>query len=141
MPKRKTQHDQPPVPPTEAKRTKQATLNLNGTLAPKADPSTTPEFQPFQVPTKDNKDIQCERRGKAAKPSLIFTHGAGGGLSNAATKDFADGFAEKAAVVSFQGNMNLTGRMRSFQTVLEHEKITTDCALGGRSMGTFLPPT
>lgn len=89
-------------------------------------------FQPFTV-ASSGKNIQCERRGKDTKPSLIFTHGAGGGLSNAATKDFADGFAEVASVVSFQGNMNLKARVNSFKAVIEHEEVLP--ALGGRSMG------
>ena len=88
-------------------------------------------FKPFTVTSK-GKETHCERRG-ADIPSIIFTHGAGGGLSNAATKDFADGFAEVSSVVSFQGNMNLQARVNSFQAVIEHED--TKPALGGRSMG------
>lgn len=130
MPKRKKTEDHPT--PQESKRSKQTKLKLDGSLTAKDDGSTTPDLKPFKVPSKD-KEILCERRGKAGKPDLIFTHGAGGGLSNAATKDFADGFAEISPVVSFQGNMNLQGRVRGFQAVLEHEDI--QCALGGRSMG------
>lgn len=89
-------------------------------------------FKPFTVTSK-GKSIPCERRGPDAKPALIFTHGAGGGLSNAATKDFADGFAEVSSVVSFKGSMNLQGRINSFQAVVDHED--TKPALGGRSMG------
>lgn len=89
-------------------------------------------FRPFTV-TSNGKDIKCERRGDQNKPAMIFTHGAGGGLSNAATKDFAEGFAEISPVVSFQGNMNLKGRVNSFQAVIEHENVKP--ALGGRSMG------
>lgn len=132
MPKRKQTDNQ--STPKEAKRPKQSTLKLDGSLSKKDDPSTTTDVQSFRIPSKD-KEIQCERRGKEGKPNLIFTHGAGGGLSNAATRDFADGFAEISPVVSFQGNMNLQGRVRSFQAVLEHEDV--HCALGGRSMGMY----
>jgi dienelactone hydrolase len=88
--------------------------------------------QRFTIPLSD-KSIQCERRGGDSKLCLIFTHGAGGGLSNAATKNFTDGFAEVSSVVSFQGNMNLQGRVNSFNAVIKHEN--TRVALGGRSMG------
>lgn len=94
--------------------------------------ATAQNFQSFTVES-NGKNILCERRGKDVKPSLIFTHGAGGGLLNAATKDFADGFAEVASVVSFQGNMNLKARVNSFKAVTEHGDVRP--ALGGRSMG------
>jgi pimeloyl-ACP methyl ester carboxylesterase len=89
------------------------------------------KFESFKVASNGN-DIACERRGRDSKPSLIFTHGAGGGLSGA-TQDFADGFAEVLSIVSFQGNMNLKSRWKSFQAVVEHEGCRP--ALGGRSMG------
>lgn len=100
----------------------------------RVDGKTTTEddgVEHFEVPFNE-KSIICERRGKG-KPSLIFTHGAGGGLSNPATKDFADGFAEVASVVTFQGTMNLQNRFRTFNSVIENEHF--DSALGGRSMG------
>lgn len=90
------------------------------------------EAQQYGVPLND-KSIICERRGKEDNLSLIFTHGAGGGLANPATKDFADGFAEQTGVVTFQGNMNLQSRIKTFHAVVEHERF--DAALGGRSMG------
>ena len=76
-----------------------------------------------------------ERRGAAGTPSLIFTHGAGGSLSNPATSLFADGFADVSPVVSFQGTMNLASRVANFQAVLDHEDPRTKIVLGGRSMG------
>lgn len=94
--------------------------------------STLHDIEHYQVPFND-KTIACERRGQAGKPSLIFTHGAGGGLSAPATKDFADGFAEQSSVVSFKGSMNLPSRTKAFHAVMEHEEF--DAALGGRSMG------
>lgn len=131
MPKRRTQHDQPAT--KEAKPSKQAKLSLDGKITTKDDNSTSAsQVRNFSITSAD-KEVQCERRGKDGKPDLIFTHGAGGGLSNAATKDFAEGFAEKSPVVSFQGNMNMQGRVRGFQAVLEHEDV--QCAVGGRSMG------
>ena len=86
----------------------------------------------FEIPYND-KTVLCERRGKAGKPSLIFTHGAGGGLAAPATKEFADGFAGRAGIVSFQGAMSLPSRTKTFHAVMEHEDF--DEALGGRSMG------
>lgn len=86
----------------------------------------------FQFPF-NKKTIVCERRGPASKPSLIWTHGAGGGLEAPATKDFADGFAERASIVSFKGAMNLVSRTKTFHAVIDHEGF--DAALGGRSMG------
>ena len=90
------------------------------------------EVDHFNIPFGE-KTIVCERRGEGGKPSLIFTHGAGGGLTNPATKDFTDGFAEKAGIVSFKGAMNLQSRIKTYHAVMEHEDF--DAALGGRSMG------
>lgn len=124
MPKRKrAEASEPETKPPE----KQATLPW----AKNSSQPKTVEAKGFEIDS-NGKEITCERRG-TTKPRLIFTHGAGGGLSNAATKEFADGFAEVAPVVSFQGTMNLQSRVRSFQAVLEHEDV--QCALGGRSMG------
>lgn len=86
----------------------------------------------FTVPFND-KEIICERRGQGAKPALVFTHGAGGGIANPATSDFASGFGEVSPIVTFQGTMNLQSRIKTFNAVIEHEKF--DLALGGRSMG------
>ena len=91
----------------------------------------------FKIPFNE-KEIICERRGGQSpgkQPKLIFTHGAGGGLTAPATKDFADGFADAADVVSFQGTMNLKSRVKAFHTVIEHEGVKSETALGGRSMG------
>lgn len=88
----------------------------------------------FEIAIEGKKPIQCERHGStASKPDLIFTHGAGGGLTAPALQDFAAGFAKTSNMVMFKGNMNLKSRISSFQRVMEHE----DChpALGGRSMG------
>lgn len=80
------------------------------------------------------KSIICQRRGSsAAKLGLIFTHGAGGGLENPATKLFAEGFATVSPILCFQGTMNLKNRTQSFNAVIEHEN--WGLALGGRSMG------
>jgi len=90
----------------------------------------------FNVPF-NGKEIICERRqGPTAdrtQLALIFTHGAGGSLTNSASIEFANGFAEASPIVSFQGTMNLASRVKSFHAVAEQEKF--DQALGGRSMG------
>ncbi|RMY74085.1 hypothetical protein D0863_03445 [Hortaea werneckii] len=93
---------------------------------------TTSSVEQYNIPFND-KSIVCERRGEAGRPALIFTHGAGGGLANPATSEFANGFAEKAGIVSFQGTMNLQSRIKTFHAVMLHEQF--DSALGGRSMG------
>ncbi|KAI7545095.1 hypothetical protein KC343_g15761 [Hortaea werneckii] len=93
---------------------------------------TTSSVEQYNIPFND-KSIICERRGEAGRPALIFTHGAGGGLANPATSEFANGFAEKAGIVSFQGTMNLQSRIKTFHAVMLHEQF--DTALGGRSMG------
>ena len=133
MPKRK-RHDKPKEVEEETSFAKPKTKRNDA--AKQADDSPTQatesdgKFESFKI-TSNGKDIACERRG-TDKPSLIFTHGAGGGLSGA-TQDFADGFAEVSSVVSFQGNMNLKARTTSFQAIIEHEACCP--ALGGRSMG------
>ena len=137
MPKRKRAEAQ------TAETSTQPTKNISqlvsgkrkkGTKSTNYDDSTTPSggVQTFTLPYK-GKEVICERRGTGVKPALIFTHGAGGGLSNPAMKEFADGFAEVSPVVCFQGTMNLKSRIDTFQTVVEHED--TQPALGGRSMG------
>lgn len=107
----------------------------------------------FRV-TQDDKAIVCQQwsgppekehrtgRVKPLTPKLIFTHGAGGGLANPATVQFAAGFTGEAPpVVCFQGTMNLQSRVRSFKAVVsqlaesEHASRDTFPALGGRSMG------
>lgn len=90
------------------------------------------EADHFTIPFND-KSIPCERRRATGKRSLIFTHGAGGGLAAPASKEFAEGCAEKAGIVSFKGAMNLQSRIKTFNAVADHEDF--DAALGGRSMG------
>ncbi|KIV86347.1 hypothetical protein PV11_01961 [Exophiala sideris] len=99
------------------------------------------KFTSFEV-TSGSKPIPCIRShpAKSAPLSLIFTHGAGGGLSAPALMNFARGFSSTGSpVVCFQGNMNLKARTRSFATVLDHEKkqrkAEMTVAFGGRSMG------
>ncbi|TKA63008.1 hypothetical protein B0A55_10427 [Friedmanniomyces simplex] len=86
----------------------------------------------FTIPYND-KTIPSEIRGEGEVPALIWTHGAGGGLAAPAASEFANGFAESSAILSFQGSMNLPSRTKMFHAVMEHEKF--DTALGGRSMG------
>lgn len=98
-----------------------------------------------EVPaTSGSKSIPCIRSdepGSARPPDLIFTHGAGGGLSAPALVNFAQGFANAGSkIVCFQGNMNLKSRTKMFSTVLDYEKQKNETskskvAFGGRSMG------
>lgn len=73
------------------------------------------------------------------QPKLIFTHGAGGGLSNPATAEFCAGYAEREAVLAMQGTMNLQHRVRTFGAVVSDLRgrgvVGKTVALGGRSMG------
>jgi predicted alpha/beta-hydrolase family hydrolase len=92
----------------------------------------------LQIPF-NGKVVVCEKRGGTEsgndKVSLIFTHGAGGGIKNPATKDFVTGFASVVPhiAVCFQGTMNLKHRTRTFHAVVENQGAAV--ALGGRSMG------
>ncbi|KJX95382.1 hypothetical protein TI39_contig4116g00015 [Zymoseptoria brevis] len=87
----------------------------------------------FKVPYAD-KTIICEKHGSQdIATSLIFTHGAGGGLGATAVQDFAKGFAAVAPVICFKGNMNLKSRVKMFHAVVENQGPAD--ALGGRSMG------
>lgn len=107
----------------------------------------TSSLRTFTVPSgkNDDKVIPCQERQPSTStstggPTLIFTHGAGGGLENPATKHFADGYGASSDVVCFQGTMNLQSRVRNFETVIEDTltrlpKQDTAVAVGGRSMG------
>ncbi|KAL8724856.1 MAG: hypothetical protein Q9166_007710 [cf. Caloplaca sp. 2 TL-2023] len=78
-------------------------------------------------------DLINKAQDEPPKPSLIFTHGAGGTLASDAIANFSTGFALHQPILCFQGNMNLTSRIKMFSAVLGDQ----DCAttLGGRSMG------
>lgn len=66
-------------------------------------------------------------------PALIFTHGAGGDLNVDAVRYFRLGFATQLPIVCFQGNTNLTSRVKMFNAVVEAQPDSS--TLGGRSMG------
>ena len=93
----------------------------------------------FTVPFGE-KAIVCEKHStsKPAKDSkdvaLIFTHGAGGGIANPATRDFAIGFGALDPMVCYQGTMNLQNRVKGFHAVMENAGGKVE-AIGGRSMG------
>lgn len=107
--------------------------------------SDSQSYKTFTIPAENDKVIPCQLHGPDPKSSsnvkhlLIFTHGAGGGIENPATKLFAEGCASAGmSVLCFQGTMNLKNRVKSFETVLEYCKEQyPDCefAVGGRSMG------
>nr|OQO21291.1 hypothetical protein B0A51_10347 [Rachicladosporium sp. CCFEE 5018] len=88
----------------------------------------------FEVPSA-KKPVPCELHGGLADttPALIFTHGAGGGISTPATQDFAKGFATTSPILLYQGTMNLPNRVKACQAVIDQVKWSA--ALGGRSMG------
>ena len=96
--------------------------------------SQEPGVTHFDI-TFGEKFIVCEKRGRDDDElALIFTHGAGGGIANPATKDFCAGFAMVDPIVCFQGTMNLQNRVKTFHATIDHHE-GRDLALGGRSMG------
>ena len=68
-----------------------------------------------------------------SRPSLIFTHGAGGTLESDAIANFSSGFSEHLPILCFQGNSNLKSRAKMFSAVIKHKGYSS--CLGGRSMG------
>lgn len=105
----------------------------------------------FEVPFPPKPPIKClyTVRGddgtKRTKTSLIFTHGAGGSFQAEAVVNFTHGFVSantSPTLLCFQGNMNLSSRVKMFTAMLESRstflnqeiKISPAC-LGGRSMG------
>lgn len=115
--------------------------NYQGRLSPVPEPKpTTP--QSFTISDEEGIDISCQSRGvdRAGPDStiLIFTHGAGGGIDSPATALFCEGYGELNPVTCFKGNMNLTSRVKYFETVLSNlqaEEPRQYFAVGGRSMG------
>ncbi|KAL8686509.1 MAG: hypothetical protein Q9218_007054 [Villophora microphyllina] len=70
------------------------------------------------------------------KPSLLFTHGAGGNLQSDAIANFVEGFASSGlGILCFQGNMNLKSRVKMFEAVFENRGKNAPTCVGGRSMG------
>ena len=120
---------------------KDPTLNsrVPGTESPSEDDGITH----FKVPFGE-KAIVCEKHHSTnSKPAkndskdvvaLIFTHGAGGGIANPATRDFAIGFGALDPMVCYQGTMNLQNRVKGFHAVMENVGGKVE-AIGGRSMG------
>ena len=74
-----------------------------------------------------------------SSPALIYTHGAASDLNAPAVRNFWSGFAPKAEILGFNGNMNLSSRVKMFRAVINNEllklKKEGQLALGGRSMG------
>ncbi|GAM89725.1 hypothetical protein ANO11243_077640 [Dothideomycetidae sp. 11243] len=119
--------------------------DIDEEVKPAADTSrnaeaTDPIVTEYTLPYKTDKTISCHRytspdNTATKQTSLVFTHGAGGGITDAATTGFARGYlaATTGSVVLFAGNMNLKHRIGCFTCVV------TDCGsvevLGGRSMG------
>ncbi|CAK4015462.1 Hypothetical predicted protein [Lecanosticta acicola] len=125
-------------------------VSANNNKQDTEDAEEEENFSHFTIPFDGKQQIVCERRGGGREtkdwdhefPSLIFTHGAGGGIANAATRDFAVGFARVGMgdVVCYQGTMNLRHRVRGFEAVIENclegrEGTGKKVAIGGRSMG------
>ena len=95
---------------------------------------------PFEVPFPPKTAIKCVYSSQyedheQVTPTLIFTHGAGGTLKADAVVNFSNGFASysEVGIVCFQGNMNLSSRVKMFNAVMNHLNFPN--CLGGRSMG------
>ncbi|KIW09005.1 uncharacterized protein PV09_00902 [Verruconis gallopava] len=139
MMKRKRGQAQPPKQTgDEAKNVVGGLKDQTGNLRSTDEDSTNRGVHQLKIPFNE-KDIICERHSGTnstdGRVSLIFTHGAGGGIENPATKDFVSGFASVAAddVVCFQGSMNLSHRTKLFHAVMNDQGRAV--GFGGRSMG------
>jgi predicted alpha/beta-hydrolase family hydrolase len=72
---------------------------------------------------------------------MVFTHGAGGGLSAAAVVNFCAGYSPQCPVLAFKGSMNMGSRVKGFHACFDHlqeqgEPTTgMPVVFGGRSMG------
>lgn len=106
------------------------------TTAKKQEATAADAFTSFEI-EQSLKAIPCIRSHDASTtPALIFTHGAGGGVSAPAVMNFAHGFAAISPIVCFQGVMNLPSRMKMFHAVVADQfGGVKEVALGGRSMG------
>lgn len=103
----------------------------------------------FPFPPKSPiKCISCARLTNDTswpEASLFFTHGAGGTLQADAIVNFIEGFTSlnvRPVITCFQGNMNLSSRVKMFSAVLQRSGSmpsqnvqTSPACLGGRSMG------
>ena len=105
----------------------------------------------LEVPFPPKPPIRCLHSAKHAddlsrsKTNLIFTHGAGGTLEADAVVNFTQGFISnnrRPSLLAFQGNINLTSRVKMFSAILEahedslkEELQVSPAHLGGRSMG------
>lgn len=142
--KRKQTHDEAETKASKPTKTPRSTLGgMKGGDPVDETEAANEAVVSFSIPLKDSKSISCERRGvnSGKARSLIFTHGAGGGISNPATVGFAEGYSTSAEVICFQGPMNLKSRVESFATVVQHkakqdkQKGEVKLVVGGRSMG------
>ncbi|KAK5949570.1 hypothetical protein OHC33_009377 [Knufia fluminis] len=150
--------DEPPAKKQSKQQSKPAASQKNDTTPNNAsapqrtqadddNPANPIDYQTFTIPGPSDKakPIPCESRdtGFSLDETLIFTHGAGGGLSNPATKLFAEGYVSRgeeseSSIVCFQGTMNLPSRVKAFEAVFQHlveQDPKRTFAVGGRSMG------
>lgn len=99
-----------------------------------ASPEPRPEAPPKREFTIDaaplvKAPITCHHYALPPSPlynthlPLLFTHGAGGTLDAPAVVNFCTGFAsasEKKSLCAFQGNSNLSSRVKGFEALLTH---------------------
>ena len=103
--KRKLNSDDPSI--TEANDADEASSSKAVAQNPseKSSPTTEDLTIPFndKIITCRQYNPQSSQKQSSSSPSLIFTHGAGGGISNPATSEFASGFARLHPLLSFEG--------------------------------------
>ena len=113
-------------------------------MAPKKKKADTNDNGPVQrdleISFPSKGPISCikyanNERTLDLTPSLVFTHGASGTLKADAMSNFAEGYANQASapILSFQGSMNLTSRVKMFEIVSKDQNALK--CFGGRSMG------
>ena len=136
-----------PAKPTAKKAktvTDETSLGSKSVEKPEVNSERKGKGSTFKITNDVGKDITCElweSQGECSRDrpmTLIFTHGAGGGIANVATQLFATGFSETTPIVLFEGNMNLKSRTKYFQDTIDHVKKTrsgSKRAVGGSSMG------
>ena len=141
-----------PRPPHTDPPTANTNTNTNTATPTYSIPSPSKPMIAQRYPSSlkpEPKAGHSDSADSPTQPRLIFTHGAGGGISNAATSSFMTGFSSEGMVgVCFQGSMNLKNRVKCFEKVVEFEAAGVEggdgeggvggvagVALGGRSMG------
>ncbi|ORY09887.1 hypothetical protein BCR34DRAFT_362694 [Clohesyomyces aquaticus] len=91
--------------------------------------------------------VDCELYQTSASPesgapqTMVFTHGAGGGLSAPAVFNFCTGYSALHDILAFKGSINMNSRVKGFHACGDHLQKKSGSTsewpsvFGGRSMG------